>query len=153
MNKRTGFTGFGVGGRVPAPPPLTDRELAAAAGDTTALLQQIAENTGKTAGKYVNNPLNQPRIFTIPGSATAFMQFMDLTTLPHNSFVFMVQAGTANLFIGEYTGAGQSDVPNYGQWTAGEKQQFLMEEAGRKYVIVNPSTTVTLTCVLIPVNI
>ena len=150
---RSGFTGFGVGGKLVPPKPLSDAELKAAAGDTGELLKQIAANTKKQADKFVNSPLNQPVIFQIPGSATAFSRLLVLTTLPHNSFIVMVQAGTIKLFIGEYTGAGQSDVPNYGQWTAGEKQQFLLEEAGRKYVLINPSTTITAICQLIPVNI
>ncbi len=150
---RKGFTGFGVGGKLPPPPPLSDSELKALSGDTSELLKQIAANTKRTADKYDNPHLNQPQIFQIPGGTTGFSRTIDLTTLQHNSFIFMVQSGAINLFVGEYTGAGQADVPNYGQWSAGEKQQFLLEEAGRKYVLVNPSTTTTAICVLIPVNI
>jgi hypothetical protein len=147
---RSGFTGFGVGGKVVPPRDLSDAELKALNGDTGELLKQIAANTRRTADKYANKPLNQPRIVQLAISTSTSI---DLTTLPHNSFILMVQTGTINLFVGEYTQATIADVPNYGQWTAGEKNQFLLEEAGRKYVLVNPSATVAAVAVIIPVNI
>lgn len=152
-----GKTGFGVGGVMPPPSRMpSDRELKAAAGDSSAILQLIQADIRRIADKYVERPTIQPIIFNLTGTTKAnATQVIDMTTLPTNAFAIYVYAGTINLFIGEYSGAGQADVPNFGVYSlAGiaTDQKFLTLE-GRKFVLINPSTTVTASGVFIPLAI
>jgi hypothetical protein len=146
----SGKTGFGIGGVLP-PPDISQDQMRAAAGDHTTLLKLIEKHTRDLADKYVEQPLEQPNVIQIVGSATAYFQRLDLSTQPHNSFIICVFAGTLNLWVGDYGNPAQSAVPNWGTYAAGANIQYFLTLRGRVYTIVNPSTTVTLQASFIPI--
>src|SRR5690242_3114365 len=146
----SGKTGFGIGGVLP-PPNISQDQIRAAAGDHTKLLQLIEKHTRDLAEKFVEQPLEQPQVIQIAGSASAYFQRVDLSTQPHNSLVLCIFAGTLNLWIGDYGNPPQSAVPNFGSYAAGTNIQFFLPLRGRVYTVVNPSTTVTLQASLIPI--
>jgi len=146
----SGKTGFGTGGVMPAP-PITEEEAMAAQGDTGTLLKLMEQHLRRLAEKYVEKPVDQPNVFTIQASAAVFTKRLDYTTQPHNSLIICVNAGTLNLFSGDYSGVGQSTTPNYGIFTAGTPIQLFLPLSGRVWTIINPSSAVDLVASVIPV--
>jgi hypothetical protein len=148
-----GRTGFGVGGlhdARTATPHQSEQDLLAAAGDTTAILQQIAAYLKKLDDKYANDVNLIPVSVTLTGAAGSTTQRVDMTRVPHDSVIISVIAGTANVFLGDYSGIGQSVVPHL-QVPAGTAPQFFFGRAERIYTVVNPSTTTTLQAFVIPI--
>lgn len=129
---------------------LNDVQLRAAAGDHTALLQLIERHLSRLESRYVEPIAYSAQQINIQGSTTNFGQRIDFTTTPHNSVILSVIAGTLNLWVGDYSGMGQSTNPQI-QIAAGTTQQLFLPLNGWVYTIVNPSSTVALLGSLIPV--
>lgn len=148
----SGRTGFGL---AQVDPRATDQhvskqELAAAAGDTTALLQLIEQHLARIEERYVEPANFSPQQISIPGSATQFATRLDFSTQPHNAFIVSVMSGTLNLFVGDYSGMAQATNPHM-QFLSGTNQQVFIPLQGRVYTIINPSTTVLLLACFTPV--
>ena len=151
-----GKTGFGMGGMTPAPGrPLSDLQSRAMQGDTAALLTLIERHLARLDEKYVEQPLEQTNVIQLAVSTATLSQSqkLDYSSQPHNSLIVCVIAGTLNLYLNDATGASISQVPNFGQYAAGSNQQYYFPLNGRIYTAVNPSTTVVLQAVLIPLAI
>lgn len=148
----TGRTGWGIGGVDPRSQNqhLSKQQLAAAAGDTTALLQLIEQHLARIEERYVEPAMFSPNQISIQGSATAFTTRLDFSTQPHNSVIISVVAGTLNLLVGDYSGINQAANPHI-QLSSGTTQQLFLPLQGRVYTIINPSSTSVLTAVLTPV--
>ena len=145
-------TGFGTGHidqRVEHP-QISDLQLQGAAGDTTALLQLIEGHLRAVRDRYVEPQLWQPQQINIVASANVFTQRIDFSTIPHNSVLISVEAGTLNLFVGDYSGMSQGTNPHI-QLSAGTTQQIFLPLLGRVYTCINPSTTVNLLACLTPI--
>lgn len=148
-----GKAGFGIGSFDPAAANLQQDPLvlAAAGGDHTALLQLMERHLARLEERYVEPAVLQPQQINIQGSATNFQTPLDLTTLPHNSLLICVVAGTLNLWIGNYSGIGQGANPNAGSYVAVSNTQIFLPLSGHYYTILNPSTTVALVASLVPI--
>lgn len=148
-----GKAGFGIGQFDPRAANIQrdPLELAAAGGDHTALLRLIERHLGRIEDRYVEPAMLQPQQISILGSATVFTVRIDLTTQPHNSVLICVNAGTLNLWAGDYSGIGQTANPNLGSYAAVSNTQLFLPLAGRVYTVINPSTTVALVASLVPI--
>ena len=149
----SGRTGFGLGSvdLATRSENISDLQLLAQAGDHTALLQLMVQYLKSLSDRYAEPQLLQPVQISLSGAAGQTTQRIDYSNQAHNSVLVCVNNGTLNLFAGDYSGMSQTANPNLGAYSAGTNQQLFLPLQGRVYTVINPSTTVTLTAVLIPI--
>ena len=113
-------------------------------------MQLIEKHLAALEARYVEPQVFQPQQINIVASAAVFTQRIDFTTIPHNAVLISVQAGTLNLYVGDYSGMSQAANPHV-QLVAGTTQQIFLPLLGRVYTCINPSTTVSLLACLTPI--
>lgn len=127
---------------------ISDLQLRARRGDVSALLQLIEQHTGKLADRYAEPQFFDPQQFTLTGAVGSVSAVFDLTATPHNSLLICVTAGTLNLFAGDASGFNQATPPGLCQIPAVTTQQLFFPLQTRRYTLINPSTTVSTTCII-----